>query len=263
MNIDIEKIPEIKKLDQTKYDKYKNKYPLSSKYDLSWILINEMGPNAVWLTEWVCEKMDLKPGMKVLDMGCGKAMSSIFLAKEFNVQVWANDLWVDAANNWKRICEENVQDKVFPIHAEAHDLPYANNFFDAIISLDAYQYFGTDDLYLNYFLNFLKPNGQIGIGLVGMNREFENGFPEYFKDWCSPSDITCFHTLLWWKTHWERSALLNMTCADSLNDNLQEWIDFEEIKHTAGSAKFPEELSAIKADKGKNLAFHRLIAEKK
>ena len=156
MEIDIEKVPEIKKLDQAKYDKYKDKYPLSAKYDLSWVLKNEMGPNVLWLTEWISNKMELKPGMRILDMGCGKALSSIFLAKEFDVKVWANDLWVTATHNWNRICESNVQDKVYPIHAEAHDLPYADGFFDAIISLDAYQYFGTDDLYLNYFLKFLK-----------------------------------------------------------------------------------------------------------
>ena len=35
----------------------------------------------------------LEPGMRVLDLGCGKGLSSIFLAKEFGVQVWAADLW--------------------------------------------------------------------------------------------------------------------------------------------------------------------------
>lgn len=263
MEIDLEKVPEIKKLDQEKYNKYKNKYPLSAKYDLSWVLKNEMGPNALWLTEWVCEKMNLTPGMKVLDMGCGKALSSIFLAKEFDVQVWAHDLWIEATPNWDRICEQGVADKVFPIHAEAHALPYAHNFFDAIISLDSYQYYGTDDMYLDYFLNFLKPGGEIGIGLVGLSKEFDKGFPDYYKGFCRPADITCFHTLSWWQHHWERAELVDIRCADSLNDNLQEWIDFEEIKHTAGTARFPEELAAITADGGKNLGFHRLVAKRR
>ncbi|MEZ5227484.1 MAG: hypothetical protein R2710_12635 [Acidimicrobiales bacterium] len=46
-----------------------------------------MGPNALWLTEALTEVMTIEPGMKVLDLGCGKAMSSIFLAKEFGAQV--------------------------------------------------------------------------------------------------------------------------------------------------------------------------------
>ena len=54
-------------------------FPLSSKYDPEWVLENQMGPSALWLTEWLCRDMDLEPGMRVLDMGCGMAMSSIFL----------------------------------------------------------------------------------------------------------------------------------------------------------------------------------------
>ena len=56
-----------------------------------------------------------------------------------------------------------LQDKVFPIYAEAHALPYAEGFFDAALSMDAYHYFGTDDLYLGYYSQFVKEGGQIGI----------------------------------------------------------------------------------------------------
>ncbi len=42
-----------------------------------------MGPNVLWLTEALSQVMELKRGMRVLDMGCGKAVSSIFLAREF------------------------------------------------------------------------------------------------------------------------------------------------------------------------------------
>lgn len=71
-----------------------------------------MGPNALWLTEWLCESMVFTPGMRVLDMGCDRAMSPIFLAKEFGVQVWANDPWVSASDNWQRIREAGVDDEL-------------------------------------------------------------------------------------------------------------------------------------------------------
>ena len=122
--------------------------------------------------------MELKPGMRVLDMGCGKALSSVFLAKEYGVQVWANDLWISATENWQRIKEAGMESRIFPIHAEAHQLPYADEFFDAIVSLDSYQYYGTDDLYLNYFLKFLKPGGQIGIVVAGLAQDFDGPVPE-------------------------------------------------------------------------------------
>ncbi len=108
-----------------------SQYPRSAHYDPHWVLSNLMGPNMLWPTEALCERVELKPGMRVLDMGCGKAISSIFLAKEFGVQLWANDLWIDATDNGSRIQAAGVEDRVFPIHAEAHALPYADGFFDA------------------------------------------------------------------------------------------------------------------------------------
>ena len=123
-------------------------FPRSANYDPDWVLDNMMGPNALWLTESLAECMNLNPAMRVLDMGCGKGLSSIFLAKEYGLQVWATDLWIDASDNFGRIRAAEVDDRVFPIHAEAHALPFADGFFDAMVSVDAYHYFGTDDLYL-------------------------------------------------------------------------------------------------------------------
>ena len=67
-----------------------------------------MGSNAVLLAESLSRVMDLKPGMRVMDMGCGKAVSFIFMAKEFDVAVFAVDLWNNVSDNWKRVCEACV-----------------------------------------------------------------------------------------------------------------------------------------------------------
>ena len=132
-------------------------FPRSSKYDPAWVIENEMGPNVLWLTEFLCEAMNLIPGMRVLDLGCGKALSSMFLAREFNVQVWATDLWVSASENAQRIRAAQLDNQVFPIHADARSLPFADEFFDAIISVDAFEYFGTDATFLSSVVPLLKP----------------------------------------------------------------------------------------------------------
>lgn len=78
--------------------------------------------------------------MNVLDMGCGKGLTSVFLAKEYDVIVFANDLWIDPTDNWKRFEQMGVSNRVYPIHADAHALPYAEGFFDAAVSIDSYHY---------------------------------------------------------------------------------------------------------------------------
>jgi SAM-dependent methyltransferase len=246
------------------------RFPRSAKYDPEWVLKGWMGPNVLWLTEWLCEKMELKPGMRVLDMGCGKALSSIFLAKEYGVQVWANDLWISATENWQRIREAGLENQVYPIHAEAHTLPYAEEFFDAIVSLDSYQYYGTDDLYLSYFHKFLRPGGQIGIVVPGLARDFNGPLPEHLtkprKNSGGPfwSDgCWCFHTADWWQRHWDKLNCVKEVAADYQPDGIQHWLQYEKACEEAGTLLFPSEAEILEADEGRYLALIRVIARRK
>lgn len=96
-------------------------FPRAGTYDSMWVINNLMGPNALWLTEFLTQAMDLQPGMRVLDMGCGTAVSSIFLAREFGVRVWATDLWISASDNWQRIQEAGMGEHVVPM-PRPHDI---------------------------------------------------------------------------------------------------------------------------------------------
>ncbi len=95
-------------------------FPRSAQYHPDWVLANASGgANSLWLTEWLTTALDLRAGMRVLDLGCGRASSSIFLRREFGVQVWATDLWFSAVENIQRIRDAGVEDGVFPLHADA------------------------------------------------------------------------------------------------------------------------------------------------
>ncbi|MBO8160170.1 MAG: methyltransferase domain-containing protein [Thermosipho sp. (in: Bacteria)] len=240
---------------------YNEKFPLSNKYDPEWIIENSMGPNVLWLCEWLCEKIDLKPGMRVLDLGSGKAISSIFLAKEFNVEVWSYDLWVDPTENWKRIKKEKVENKVYPIHGDARNLPFAEEFFDAILSIDSYIYFGTDDLYLNYLQKFLVPGGVIGIVIPGLMKEFENGVPEHLKDFWG-QDCWSWHTVDWWRKLWDRTGLVKIEVADTMPDGCDLYIKWKEAQDTFGKNPWPDDTAILKKDKGEYVGFIRLVAKK-
>jgi cyclopropane fatty-acyl-phospholipid synthase-like methyltransferase len=182
-----------------------------------------LGPNAMWLIEILCEKMDLKPGMKVLDMGCGIGLTSIFLAKEFGVTVFANDLWIKPTDNYRRFMEMEVEDRVFPIHAEAHALPYADNFFDAAISIDAYHYFGTDEIYFPaVYSRLVKQGGQFGMVSPGLTREFTKGLPEGMKSHWDP-EMYSFHSAKWWRDLWEKSGMVDITYADAIPNGKALW----------------------------------------
>lgn len=245
-------------------------FPRSATYEAKWVLENFMGPNVLWLAESLTERLDLKPGMRVLDMGCGKAVSSIFLAKEFGVEVWATDLWVPAAENLVRIRDAGVERSVYPVHAEAHSLPFAGGFFDAVISLDAYHYFGTDDLYLgNYFAPLVRSGGQIGIVVPGLRADFEGDPPPHLATkWREHWDFWSFHSPEWWRRHWNKTGLVAVEAAELVPDGWRHWLSWDEASLELGyvSGEFAEFVAewidVMRTDNGRNLGFTRMVARR-
>ncbi len=245
---------------------FKEKYPKSSKIDIAWMKNNEMGPNSVWLMEYLTNELTINSDMKVLDLGCGKAMSSIFLAKEYGVKVWAFDLWISPTDNYTTIIEDKVDDLVYPIHGEAHALPFAHNFFDLILSVDAFHYFGTDENYLNYILKYLKPGGIIGQVSPGLQQELlENKPPKELEKYWDTEFFT-FHSMEWWKKHWEKTKLVEIVSAEILEDGWNDWLKWEEelLKtHAQQIEHRGSDIDMLRADDGINLCFPKIVARKR
>lgn len=236
------------------------RFPLSRKYDLDWMQELAMGPNPLWLAEYLTEAMPLESGMKVLDLGCGKAATSVFLAREFGVEVWAADLWIDAESNVKRMSEAGFSDQVHPVHCEAHSMPFEHDFFDAIVSFDAYHYFGTSNTYIGYVANFLKRGGSLGFVVPGLKHEFDDEPPEHLRRfwyW----DFWTFHSPDWWRRHLDRSGKVDVTTADTLPDGWKYWLEWNRLY--ADLTHAPDQESEMLAiDAGRNLGFTRCIAKR-
>jgi cyclopropane fatty-acyl-phospholipid synthase-like methyltransferase len=236
-----------------------NRFPRASAYDPEWILGGMSGAaNSLWLTEWLCEAMKLEPGMRVLDLGCGRGASSIFLRRELGVEVWATDLWFGASERLQRIRDAGVDDRVFPIHADARALPFANEFFDAVVSIDSFPYYGTDDLYLGYLARFVKPNGLIGIAGAGLAAEVDGAIPDHLRTWWEPA-MCCLHSSSWWRRHWERTNLVQVETADDLRDGWQLWLDWQR----ASCPDNKVEIEALEADRGRFLGYVRVVGRRR
>jgi|SRR5262249_9971422 len=231
------------------------RFPRSSKYNPDWLIASASGgANSLWMAEWLAEALDLRPGMRLLDLGCGRAASSIFLHREFGVQVWATDLWFSAAENLERMRDAGVETGVFPIHSDARSLPFAAEFFDAIVSIDSFPYYGTDDLYLEYLARFVKPGGQIGIAGAGLMREIDVRLPEHLREWWT-QDLWCLHSAEWWRRHWERTGILQVELADTLPDGWQFWLAW----HRVVAPNNATEIAAVEADRGSYLGYVRAV----
>jgi len=232
-------------------------FPRSSRYHPDWVgAAVSGGANSLWLTEWLTAEMDLRPGMRVLDLGCGRGASSVFLHREFDVQVWSVDLWFSADERARRIRDAGMADAVFPLRADARALPFAEGFFDAVISIDSYIYYGTDDLYLNYLARFVRPDGLIGIAGAGLMRELDD-VPEQLRAWWEPG-LACLHGAEWWRRHWTRSGLVRVEVADTMPDGWRRWLDWQHLVAPDNRV----EIDALTADAGRTLGYVRAIARR-
>ncbi|MBG0852350.1 methyltransferase domain-containing protein [Streptomyces spinoverrucosus] len=246
------------------------RYPRSSQYDPRWVIDHQMGPHPLWLLEWLAPALgldSLPPRARVLDLGCGRALTSVFLAREYDVQVTAADLWIKPDENAERLAAAGVADRVLPVHAEAHDLPFGEGIFDAIVSIDAYHYFGTDDLYLPTVTRLLKPGGRIGVVVPALREEPEGTEPpEHLKPFWEPA-FWSLHSPAWWHRHWIRSGAVTVEAADWQPDGWRDWLRWTEVcaeespdEFMAGMAR--REVDMLRADAGRALGFVGLVGQR-
>lgn len=238
-----------------------DQFPRSNAYDPDWVLESASGgANSVWLVDWLTSVLELNSGMNVLDLGCGRAASSIFLAREYGVTVWATDLWFSPSENLHRIRDADFAQNVFPIHADARALPFAGEFFDAIVSIDAFPYFGTDDHFLNYLARFVKPGGVIAIALAGFISEIDGDVPSHLSEWlrAEPS-LLSMHSPMWWRRHWERTSIVDVELADSMPNGWRLWLQW--LRTIAPENRV--EIGTLEADRGRHLGYNRVVGRRR
>ena len=222
-----------------------------------------MGPHPLWLMEALCQRRPPTPGTLVLDLGCGKALTSVFLAREFDVRVVAADWWIPALENQQRLVAAGAAERVTPIRAEAHSLPLAGAQFDAIVSVDAYHYFGTADLYLAEMTRLLRPGGWIGIVVPGLQFE-QPALPppglasHWLWDFCS------FHSPEWWSHHWAKTGLVTVAGAWWMEDGHRLWLEWarlaDDYAASHGQARYEKEVALLEADRDQLLGFTIAVA---
>jgi cyclopropane fatty-acyl-phospholipid synthase-like methyltransferase len=193
-----------------------------------------MGPNSFRLLD---ELIRRKPAdvqfHRTLDLGCGYALTSFFIANETDADyVYAFDLWIPATENYLRIQESRLEDKVIPVHGDAMDMPFAHEYFDAVISVDSYHYFGCKEgVFAEKILPFVKKRGCVMIAIPGLKAQPQGELKKLFETWAEGDDSLLFKTAEWWE------KLLKKECgncceiavkeAECFDIAWQEWFDSE------------------------------------
>lgn len=158
-----------------------------------------MGPNSIVIIEELIKNFNLQPGMHVLDLGCGQGLTSIYLAQKYNLQVFAVDLWISATDNYTRFKQFNLDNNIIPINANANELPFANDYFDAIISVDSYHYFGNNNTFFNDNIKpIIKNNGFVLLAFPSMKEKIET-IPLEMQPFWNDEALQMWQYNDWWK----------------------------------------------------------------
>ena len=234
-------------------------YILSKKYDTPELQAKIMGPNPVKLSEELLDGHKIPKGAVVCDLGSGQGLTSVFLAKEYGFKVYAADLWSNPEEN--RIFFRKMglsDDRIVPVKADAENLPFEKNFFDAVISTDSYNYFGRDKAYLDSkLLPFVKSGGYVYIAIPGMKKDCHGNLPpELLLSW-TPEQLDYIHDAEYWRDMVSSCAGADIVSVSEMESNEEVWADRlkQDNEYAAGDRK------TMEAGGGKYLNFIKIVLQ--
>ncbi len=175
-------------------------YIKSEKYSLPKLKEKMMGPNPLKLMEEMLLNHKIPSGSLVCDLGSGQGITSVMLAKDYGFTVYACDLWSEPNENRKFFDEMGLtHEQIIPVKADATDLPFEKEFFDAVVSTDSYNYWGRDPKYLDEkLLPFVKSGSYIYACVPGMKKDCHDNLPkELLLSW-TPEQLIYLRDIKYW-----------------------------------------------------------------
>lgn len=217
-----------------------------------------MGPNAMRVTEELASHLDIKENMRVLDLGCGCGLSSLLLAKKYGVSIFAADLWISPTKNFERFKSIGIDDKVVPISVDAaKGLPFADRYFDLMISVDAYHYFGDTVGMLTKLTSFVKKGGYIAVAIPGLKHEFGENVPTEMQPFWNDDIERTIHSMDWWKDLWSKENGIEIIDCREMACCTQAWDEWLTAYHPIVA----EDIKMMAAEGGKYFNLIQMIAK--
>ena len=186
-----------------------------------------MAPGGLLLLERMVGMSGLQPGSRVLDLGCGRAQSSCYLASECGCFVTALDLWTPA--DQRLTCGDESNAKAPSILHLTGDfrrgLPAGSGPFDAVVALQSFHAFGANRAAIRYAARLLRSGGKLVLGQTCFSRRPVLDAPPFNACGGFHTDYATYQTLAWWRDHIESEHQFRTDHAEECSDGDVMWED--------------------------------------
>lgn len=113
----------------------------------------------------VCQKLHLKPGMTVLDIGCGWGGFAHYAAKNYGAKVVGITVSKEQCEWAKNYCKD------FPVEIRFEDYRETKGLFDRVVSIGQFEHVGYKNYqtYMNHVHKLLQNDGLFLLHTIGIN----------------------------------------------------------------------------------------------
>ena len=135
----------------------------------------------VLLINHLFERFDMKPGMKILEPGCGRG-EFLRVFKDLGMNAVGIDI---SEESRELLAEDTIQLTVRDVEA-ATGLPFPDDSFDVIYNKSFMEHLNYPDVFLNEAYRVLKPGGMI----LCLIPDWESNYKTYFDDFTHRTPFT-------------------------------------------------------------------------
>src|SRR5215472_1071585 len=126
----------------------------------------EMENHHISITQQTLALMGLKPGQRVLDLGCGAGWASRLLAEQVAGDERPGQVvGLDVSDEMIRRARatSTAHENLMFVVGSAQQIPWEENFFDKVLSVESFYYYGDQEAALSELFRVLGPKGELYI----------------------------------------------------------------------------------------------------
>ena len=204
-------------------------FPKANSFPTNLVRKKIMGPNPLKICEEMLRDARISPGSIVCDLGSGTGITSAMLAREYEFDVYAVDLWSNPVENRAFFDELGILPAtIHPVKADAtQGLPFSAEFFDAVVSVDSYNYYGRDPRYLGEkLLPYVKRNGMLCLAIPGMVHDCHDNLPACLLESWTSEQLDYMHDIAWWRAIISQTEGVEIVDMHAMECTTEAWADW-------------------------------------